>query len=73
MKSSAMPEGEELENFARTKATLAIHLSIRNLREIERVLTPIMAPIVLSWWRIVLAGRSGVYPRHARRYPSQGA
>jgi precorrin-4/cobalt-precorrin-4 C11-methyltransferase len=40
MKSSAMPKGEELENFARTGATLAIHLSIRNLREIERVLTP---------------------------------
>ena len=40
MKSSAMPRGEELENFARTGATLAIHLSIRNLREIERVLTP---------------------------------
>ena len=40
MKSSAMPEGEELENFARTGATLAIHLSVRNLREVERVLTP---------------------------------
>lgn len=33
MKSSPMPEGEELENLARTKATLAIHLSVRNLRE----------------------------------------
>ena len=40
MKSSAMPEGEELENFARTGATLAIHLSIRNLREVERALVP---------------------------------
>ncbi|MEO1328488.1 MAG: precorrin-4 C(11)-methyltransferase [Pseudomonadota bacterium] len=40
MKSSAMPPGEELENLARTRATLAIHLSIRNLREIERVLIP---------------------------------
>ena len=40
MKSSAMPEGEKLENFARTGATLAIHLSIRNLRDIERALTP---------------------------------
>ena len=40
MKSSAMPEGEELENFARTGATLAIHLSIRNLREVERALSP---------------------------------
>ncbi|MFK7942815.1 MAG: precorrin-4 C(11)-methyltransferase [Paracoccaceae bacterium] len=40
MKSSAMPPGEDLENLARTGATLAIHLSIRNLLEIERVLTP---------------------------------
>lgn len=40
MKSTGMPEGETLENFARTGATLAIHLAIRNLREIERVLIP---------------------------------
>ncbi len=40
MQSTAMPEGESLENFARTGATLAIHLGIRNLREIVRVLTP---------------------------------
>ena len=40
MKSSSMPEGEALENFARTGATLAIHLSVRNLREVERALAP---------------------------------
>ena len=40
MKSTAMPAGESLENFARTGATLAIHLGIRALREIERVLVP---------------------------------
>jgi precorrin-4/cobalt-precorrin-4 C11-methyltransferase len=40
MKSSAMPPGETLENFARTGATLAIHLGIRALLEIERALTP---------------------------------
>lgn len=40
MQSTAMPEGETLENFARTGATLAIHLGVRNMREIERVLTP---------------------------------
>jgi len=40
MKSTSMPAGETLENFARTGATLAIHLGIRNLREIERVLVP---------------------------------
>lgn len=40
MKSTGMPEGETLENFARTGATLAIHLGIRALREIERQLAP---------------------------------
>ncbi|WP_172300194.1 precorrin-4 C(11)-methyltransferase [Pseudoruegeria sp. HB172150] len=40
MKSTAMPAGETLENFARTGATLAIHLGIRALREIERQLIP---------------------------------
>lgn len=40
MKSTSMPPGETLENFARTGTTLAIHLGVRNLREIERVLSP---------------------------------
>ena len=40
MKSSAMPPGEELENLAKTGATLAIHLSIRNLRAVRRALEP---------------------------------
>jgi precorrin-4/cobalt-precorrin-4 C11-methyltransferase len=40
MKASAMPSGEELEKLGASKATLAIHLSIRNLGYIERALTP---------------------------------
>lgn len=40
MKSTAMPEGETLANFGRTGATLAIHLGIRALRDIERQLSP---------------------------------
>ncbi|MCK4712245.1 MAG: cobalt-precorrin-4/precorrin-4 C(11)-methyltransferase, partial [Marinosulfonomonas sp.] len=40
MQSTSMPAGETLENFARTGATLAIHLAVRNMREIERVLIP---------------------------------
>ena len=40
MKSTGMPPGETLENFARSGATLAIHLGIRALREIERQLVP---------------------------------
>ncbi|MBA5775946.1 precorrin-4 C(11)-methyltransferase [Stappia sp. F7233] len=41
MKSSAMPEGEDLATLGRSGATLAIHLSVRNLREIERQLIPL--------------------------------
>jgi precorrin-4/cobalt-precorrin-4 C11-methyltransferase len=40
MKSTAMPAGETLANFARSGATLVIHLGIRALREIARQLTP---------------------------------
>lgn len=40
MKASSMPPGEELETLGRSRATLAIHLSIRNLGYIERSLTP---------------------------------
>jgi precorrin-4/cobalt-precorrin-4 C11-methyltransferase len=39
-KASAMPEGESLEILGRSRATLAIHLSIRNLRYVEDALTP---------------------------------
>jgi len=44
MKSTSMPAGETLENFARTGTTLAIHLGIRALREIERQLVPHYGP-----------------------------
>ncbi len=40
MKSSAMPEGETLAAFAATGATLAIHLSVRNLARVCRELLP---------------------------------
>ncbi len=40
MKASAMPPDEELEKLGASKATLAIHLSVRNLAHIERALTP---------------------------------
>ncbi len=40
MKSSAMPAGEDLATLAQSRATLAIHLSIRNLLEVERQLAP---------------------------------
>lgn len=40
MQSTGMPAGETIENFARTGTTLAIHLSVRNMRELERQLVP---------------------------------
>lgn len=40
MQSTAMPEGERLEAFAATGATLAIHLGVRALRDIVRRLSP---------------------------------
>ncbi len=39
-RASAMPEGETLENFARTGATLAIHLSVHVLADVVARLTP---------------------------------
>ena len=50
-KASAMPEGEDLETLGRSGATLAIHLSVRNLREIERRLIPLYGedcPVVVA-------------------------
>jgi len=40
MRSSAMPEGEELENLGKSGATLAIHLSVNNLANVVRDLAP---------------------------------
>lgn len=52
MKSSAMPQGEDLDSLGRTGATLAIHLSVRNLLEIERKLAPYYGadcPVVVAY------------------------
>ncbi len=40
VRASNMPDGETLENFARTGATLAVHLSINNLAKVVRELEP---------------------------------
>ena len=40
MKASPMPEGEELAELGRSGATLAVHLSIRNLRALQEALIP---------------------------------
>ena len=40
VRSSAMPNSEDLETFAKSGATLAIHLSINNMAKVVRELTP---------------------------------
>ena len=67
MKSSSMPTGEDLATLGRSGATLAIHLSVRNLREIERALIPIYGadcPVIVAYrvsWpdQLILRGTLG--------------
>ena len=40
MHASAMPEGEDLAKLAASRATLAIHLSVRNLNYVQHTLIP---------------------------------
>ena len=52
MKSTSMPEGETLENFAATGATLAIHLSVHVLENVVEQLTPHYGadcPVAVIW------------------------
>jgi precorrin-4/cobalt-precorrin-4 C11-methyltransferase len=51
-RASAMPEGESLANFARTGATLAIHLSVHVLDKVIAELTPHYGadcPVAVVW------------------------
>ncbi len=52
MKSSSMPEGEDLTTLGKSGATLAIHLSVRNIPQIQRELTPLYGedcPVVVAF------------------------
>ncbi len=52
MKASSMPEHETLEVLGQSRATLAIHLSIRNLDYIRRALEPYYGadcPVVIAY------------------------
>lgn len=40
VRSSSMPEGEDLETLGKSGATLAIHLSVNNLAHVQRTLIP---------------------------------
>ncbi len=51
-RASAMPDGETLENFGRTGATLAIHLSVHVLEDVITRLTPHYGadcPVAVIW------------------------
>ncbi|MCI5094860.1 MAG: precorrin-4 C(11)-methyltransferase [Rhodobacteraceae bacterium] len=51
-RASSMPENETLENFARTGATLAIHLSVHVLEDVISRLTPHYGadcPVAVIW------------------------
>ena len=51
-RASAMPAGETLENFARTGAVLAIHLSVHVLEKVVQELTPhygVDCPVAVVW------------------------
>lgn len=51
-RATAMPEGEALENFARTGATLAIHLSVHVLETVVKTLSPHYGsdcPVAVVW------------------------
>ncbi|MDO9418684.1 precorrin-4 C(11)-methyltransferase [Pararhizobium sp.] len=52
MKASSMPKGETLEILGRSGATLAIHLSIRNLAYVREALAPYYGgdcPVVIAY------------------------
>ena len=40
VRASSMPEAETLENFAKTGATLAVHLSVNNMANVVKALSP---------------------------------
>ena len=51
-RASSMPDGETLENFAKTGATLAIHLSVHVLEKVIAELTPHYGgncPVAIVW------------------------
>ena len=76
MKASAMPPGEELERLGASGATLAIHLSIRNLAHVREALESHYGPecpVVIAYratWpdelylRTTLAGMQAVAREH---------
>ena len=75
MKASAMPPGEELEQLGKSRATLAIHLSVRNLGHVERALTPHYGPdcpvviVYRATWpdQLILRGTLSTIAKQSRK------
>ncbi len=72
MKSSDMPATEDLEILGQSGATLAIHLSVRNSRSIERKLIPLYGdscPVIIAYrvgWHDQNIIRTNLASLHAR-------
>ncbi|MCY4542970.1 MAG: SAM-dependent methyltransferase, partial [Rhodobacteraceae bacterium] len=72
MKSSPMPAGEELRQLGACRATLAIHLSVRNSRSIQRQLIPCYGgdcPVAIAYrvgWPDQLLVRTTLEQLHAQ-------
>ena len=52
VRASPMPKGEELAKLGKSRATLVLHLSINNLAEVVRELTPVYGadcPVAVAW------------------------
>lgn len=52
VRASPMPKGEELARLAESRATIVLHLSINNLAEVVRELTPVYGadcPVAVAW------------------------
>jgi precorrin-4/cobalt-precorrin-4 C11-methyltransferase len=52
VRASPMPAGEDLVTLSQSGATLAIHLSVKNLNQIVRDLTPRYGtdcPVIVAW------------------------
>ena len=73
-RASAMPQAEQLETYAATGATLAIHLAIPQLPAVVRRLTPILGPdcpaaiITRATWpdeQVVLGTLATIEAQHA--------
>ena len=81
-RASSMPESEQLETFAQTRATLAVHLSIHALDDVVRRLLPFYGPdcpvavVYRATWpdeQIVRGSLASILEQMADRRPERTA